>query len=504
MNKYIKKLIESFFDDIEDIDNYSISNDINKIAISKINKEKIGIFKYLLDRIEDDIKDYGYSGFRVTLSKKYDMMCWWDQNGNLSKYPNQNSSKLNRTEYNIFLEYLNNKYILELEDTERLGGEESYIYDIRPKNSKYVNESFFDDIEDDLEIEDNTIDDLTTKSYIKQNTPTKYVNETEYKSDITNDEIERYIRYVKLVNFILDHNAYLQKYEFSRCRFKIIVSDEEDHIIIDTTDTKKFNSGIYDLIIKGDEIIYATLPSNYIYAGDNYIRMELLLLIKLYYNLNFTIKEIHVNTINKIKELDLNFSNLDTDLQYTPSNEDIIKFFNTFELPEITVDNSINITKCELSFNSYYDREIRSTPNENYNISKESIYAICNNIKNTYQSRIYMYWGEKFFIDFLSWSIENKNMEFTLRSKQEKDDVKSYIFGFCKEWLETNNYKYGSIGYNIEYTSKILSDRQFGKYVEGKILLTFKDDISGKYLYIDFIFKLYLSGKLILTNTRIS
>ena len=131
MNKYIKYLIEGFFDDIEDDIIDDSSETLDNTFYDK--DPNFGLFNILIKRIKDDLKYDTYSGFSVMLSKKYKVMQIWDINGNQPTYKEPCSAPLDKDLYNNFIKYLDSKYILELEDTNNLGAEESYKYIVQPK-----------------------------------------------------------------------------------------------------------------------------------------------------------------------------------------------------------------------------------------------------------------------------------------------------------------------------------------------------------------------------------
>ena len=72
MNKYIKYLIEGFFDDIEDDIIDDSSETLDNTFYDK--DPNFGLFNILIKRIKDDLKYDTYSGFSVMLSKKYKVM----------------------------------------------------------------------------------------------------------------------------------------------------------------------------------------------------------------------------------------------------------------------------------------------------------------------------------------------------------------------------------------------------------------------------------------------
>ena len=461
MNTYIKELIESFF-----------NKNINLSGFVK-----------LYNRIQDDINDWGSSGFSIVFNKTNINV--WDDNGNYFDTIPLADTPL----YDNFIDVLKSKYKLELIDTNRLGQPKAYKYEIYKKG---INESFFDELEDDLDVSDdvyNTVSGIATLTYINDNCKTIYTNLTKYPYKIDGEMTEKYIRYNKLANFILDGNPYKDKKHPELCEYNIeLYNNADDIITIDTSKLNSYGNGRFILYINGNDITYAILPNCFLFNRSLGKTINIDSIIQVYVNTGFVIKSLCTN------DVDIKYKDIWIDLNKISSFDDYIKYLSENKLPTI-VNKNDEICKftqgCEIQ-NFRYNNDV-----------KNIITLLADNIKNTYKFKSiqYTFTDKDIFPIFLKWSIEHNNVLFSIGSKTKKEELKDYIIHNIKQYLIENNMRYGSMGYTIDFYDTY-NDKKYGKYVETTANISFFDDISKKYLYIDFKLNVYMSGKIDIINVK--
>ena len=556
MNKYIRYIIESFFDDIEDdiLNQDEVVDNLDKLYVTDMKrcktipdlvtsicdklhlKELIDIiYKYQLPTDDFSVYENVFDDYKRVISteQNYHISFELDEYKKPTINYETNDKSLNYDFYILFLKehsdkkvatvYIYDKNIvLSSIDIEKSNSKESVYksfvdmlelkldFSVNQMNYKLY-ESFFDDIEDDI-ISDNTdaIDSQISINAISK--LSKYTDETKYQENIDNISFNKYELYTKLVNDLVDMyivNSY--NVNTKDISYNISLNDENnngyDVITISTDNNRKYYSYYIYVWIHNNIIKYIYFPKIFYMYDSTAISLnayyELATLLHDKYNMS--IENILTSSILKVA----NTNRLNIKLQMTSSNFYINpEVYNSF--PHIYTLWDALIEDKELSLNNAIKYFNEDTPikeceliptNEKFEENDTNIITICNTLKKNKicKNIIFKSFNDKIIPNtpgynaFLKWSYDNKNYIYSVSNKQSLINLKHYLIQrIMHEYIIPTDGQYNYWMYSFDFTKGQDADKR--KYVDVK--LDFDGDLadSDKHMYHTITFKFYLTG----------
>ena len=384
------------------------------------------------------------------------------------------------------------------------------------KYIKYLIESFFDDIEDDIIPLDNMdiIDTQIGKNAISK--LSKYIDNTVYPDNIDNISFNKYELYTNITNRLCDYyidNVYDPKMYENKISYNISLDDEDengyDTICIYTNLSDRV--GCYIKLWIQENIIKYIFFEKYFYKymSESITLTEYFEIATMLYNeYNLTIENILVRSVTKHTErcplLNINlmahkekYSNINPVLYHKTPN--VCTIWNMYtDIATVKLSEHIN----DIDFPKINEYSLASYHTE-FEENPTNLINICNYIKNNKLCKKILFQSASnkpisdtpAYKEFLKWSYDNKNYIYSISTKKSQDTLKTHLYQLILyKYLIPQEGEYTHTSYSIKFIKGANDDKV--KYIN--VLMDFDGDLanSGKHVFHKIAFKFYLTGQI--------